>query len=372
MLHVDIPTPADLKMLVSFRDDICVSIYLPTTPLTPDAQKDRIALKNAAKQAADQLQARKVGKRRTADLIDELDDLVDDDVFWRFQARSLAVLASPENVRTFRLPNDLNPVVEVADRFYLKPLLRSVTFPNACYVLALDQGPTRLIDVSANLPPEEVKVEGMPRDAPSSVGKSSLGRRAPGRRIQGSEGQKVRLRQFARAVNQALHGFLAGSELPLVLAATRPLEPIYRSVNSYPHLAEEFIEGSPSELSDVQLAQRVRPILDAIYRDKLANWKQRFDAMEKVGRATGDIAQAAVAATAGAVDSVLVAIDQLVHGTIDEKGAVTFADASGPATYQVVDEIANRVILTGGEVLAVRTDDIPRGKPLAAILRWPV
>src|SRR5215468_2273937 len=143
MLHLDIPTQADLKMLVSFRDDICVSIYLPTTPLTPDAQKDRIALKNAAKRAADQLQARKVGKRGAADLIDELNDLVADDVFWRFQARSLAVLASPENVRTFRLPNDLNPVVEVADRFYLKPLLRSVTFPNACYVLALDQGPTR-------------------------------------------------------------------------------------------------------------------------------------------------------------------------------------------------------------------------------------
>ena len=65
-------------------------------------------------------------------------------------------------------------------------------------------------------------------------------------------------------------------------------------------------------------------------------------------------------------------IDQVVHGAIDENGAVTFADAPGPNTYPIVDEIANRVILTDGNVLAVRTDDIPQRKALAAILRWPM
>jgi hypothetical protein len=372
MLYVDIPTPADLKSLITFRTDICISIYLPTTPLTQDAQKDRIALKNATKQAAEESLGHGADKRRVAELIEELDDLVDDNAFWRFQARTLAVLASPENVRTFRLPNDLKPIVEVADRYYLMPLLRAVTFPNACYILALDQGPTRLIDVSADLPAQEVKVQGMPRNAASSVAKSSLAGRSPSRRIQGSEGQKVRLRQFARAVDRALRGLLSGSELPLVLAATRPLEPIYRSINTYPHLARAYIEGSPSESSDAQLAERVRPILDSIYRDKLADWKTRFDVMDKAGRTTCDIAQAARAATVGAVDSVLVAIDQVVHGTIDPNGKATFADAAGPNTYPVVDEIANRVILSDGKVLAVRTDDIPQGKPLAAILRWPM
>jgi hypothetical protein len=38
----------------------------------------------------------------------------------------------------------------------------------------------------------------------------------------------------------------------------------------------------------------------------------------------------------------------------------------------VVDEIARRVWLAGGTVLAVRQDDIPGRGPVAAILRYPI
>jgi hypothetical protein len=36
----------------------------------------------------------------------------------------------------------------------------------------------------------------------------------------------------------------------------------------------------------------------------------------------------------------------------------------------VEDEIAHRVLLSGGRVVSVRQADIPQGKPLAAILRY--
>jgi hypothetical protein len=38
--------------------------------------------------------------------------------------------------------------------------------------------------------------------------------------------------------------------------------------------------------------------------------------------------------------------------------------------YGVVDEIARRVWLNGGQVLAVRRDDIPGNGAVAAILRY--
>ena len=373
MLHVDIPTPAELKALIAHRGDICVSIYLPTTPQTTGADRDRIELKDAAKRAIEELEEAGADKRRVAALSEHLDDLVDDEEFWRFQAHSLCVLATPENVRTFRLPNALESLVEVADRFFLKPLMRSVTFPNACYVLALDPAhPTRLIEVSAGLPAEEVNLSELPRDAASSVGKGSISKRGPIGRIQGSEGQKVRLRQFARAVDTALRAFLHGKDVPLLLAATEPIDSIYRSVNTYPHLAKQTIEGSPGGTTDAQLAERARPILDGIYAEQLAGWAQRYEALEKDGRTSGDVAQAARAATAGAVESILVDIDDIVHGTVAADGAVTFADGPGPGTYGIVDEIADRVIMNGGPVLAVRKADIPEGKSLAAILRYAI
>lgn len=67
-------------------------------------------------------------------------------------------------------------------------------------------------------------------------------------------------------------------------------------------------------------------------------------------------------------------MDQAVHGTVDEAdGSVTLAESAGAETYGVADEVARRVLASGGEVLAVRADGMPEpGKPVAAILRFPL
>ena len=373
MLYVDIPSVADLKSLAAYRNDLCVSIYLPTTPVSQETRGDRIELKNLAKEAHRQLEAANADKRRVSALMEHIDDLIDDDEFWKFQARSLAILATPDNVRTFRVPNALTSIVEVSDRFHLKPLLRTVTFPNTCFVLALAEGAVRVIQVSADLPPGTVHVDGMPKDAASAVGRSTVNDRSPSGRIQGSEGQKVLLRQFARSVDNALRGLLTGIDIPLVLAATEPLSSIYRSVNSYAHLASAGIDASPSQLSDGDLANRARAILDGVYRHEIEQWQKTFATRENEGRVTTDIAQAARAATFGAVETMLVDIDEVVAGTIDEAdGRVTFAASADATGYGVVDEIAGRVMRSGGRVLGVRKTDIPGGKSLAAILRYPI
>jgi hypothetical protein len=259
----------------------------------------------------------------------------------------------------------------VSDRFHLKPLLRAVTFPHCAYVLALSENAVRLLEVSADLPVAEVQVPGMPADAASAAGKSSLADRSPSGRIQGSEGKKVRLSQYARKVDGALRGLLAGSGVPIILAAAQPLAALYRAVNSSPDLADAGIDGNPETTSDGELASRARAVLDDLYRAQLASWRETFAARARQGRATTDVAQAARAATAGAVDSILVDIDRHLPGTVDDTtGAVALTDA--PGSYGVVDEIARRVLLARGRVLAVRADDIPDGAPLAAILRYPV
>jgi Bacterial archaeo-eukaryotic release factor family 11 len=373
MLYVDLPTAAELETLAAHRGGPSVSIYLPTTPLTQEAAADRVALKNLAREAARQLREAGADKRLLASLEEQLDDLVDDDAFWRFQARSLAVLATPEHAHTFRLPSALAPTVEASDRFHLKPLLRAVSFPQAAYVLALSENAVRLVEVSADLPAATAKVDGMPSSAAAAVGKASINDRSPSGRIQGSEGKKARLRQFARQVDQALRPLLAGGEVPLLLATAHTLGPIYRSVNSYPHLAAATLEGNPETLSDAELARLARPVLDGLHRERLAAWRELFAAREAQDRATTDVAVAARAATQGAVDSLLVDIDRSVPGTVDEAtGAVAFADRPGAGSYGVADEIARRVLAARGRVLAVREDDIPRGQVLAAILRYPV
>lgn len=371
MLYLDIPSMADLTTLAGHRGDMSMSICLPTTPVTQETEADRILLKNLAREGLNQLEG--ADKRRVAALAEELDDLIDDDEFWCFQAHGLVIYVTPDNLRTFRVPNALKPLVEVSDRFHLKPLLRSITFCNACYVLALADGGVRLIEVSADLPAVEVRLAGMPRDAASAVGKASIAVRSYSGRLGGSEGKKVRLRQYARQVDAALRGLLSGNDIPLVLAAVDSLGAIYRSVNSYPHLLPEGLEGNPERKSEAELASAARVLLDEVYRGRITAWRTLFEQRGNEGRASADIAQVARAATFGAVHSLLVDMDQVVHGTVAETdGAVTLAAGPSADSYGVVDEIARRVLLSGGQVLSVRQADIPEGQPLAAILRYPV
>jgi hypothetical protein len=369
-LHTDIPTRSEVERLLVTRDPCCVSAYLPTSPITQDAQADRIELKNLVAEATGQMEAAAADRGAVADVRESLDALVEDDDFWAEQARSLAVFASPASLRTFRLPSRLSSVVEVADRFYVKPLLRAVTFPQAAFVLALAAGSVRLVEVSREGPPFTVDVPDLPADAASAAGKASLADRSPSARLQGSEGQKVRLRQFARKVDQALRGVLTGLELPLILAATEPLESIYRSLNSYPHLVEHGIPGNPDRASDADLAAAARTVLDEVYAAELSAIRDVFDVRFSHGRASTDVATVARTATYGAVDTLLVDIDEKLPGQVDEdSGAVTFAEDDA-VSYGVVDELARRVLLTGGRVLAVRGDEVPGGGPVAAILRY--
>ena len=368
MLYVNIPSRADIERLGARRSSACLSLYLPTTPITQDAQADRIAMKNLVRSGLEQLAAMQVDKRTLAPIEEALGDMVEDDEFWRFQARSLAVFASEGETLSFRLPNALESHVVSGDRYFIKPLLRAVTVPQSAFVLALAQGGVRLVEVSGDLPAHGVRVNGMPTDVASAVGKASILDRSNSGRLQGSEGQKVRMGQYARLVDHALRSVLAGRETPLILAAAQPLNAIFRSVCSYPHLVKESIEGNPETTSDADLAQAARPVLDRLHQAELQALHSLYAARSAEGRTTTDVAQAARAATFGAVGTLLVDIDDVVPGQIDDQGRVSFEAGAGHTG--LVDQIACRALASGARVLGVRRADIPGGGSLAAILRY--
>jgi len=370
ILHTDVPTRAQLDRLLAARDPSSVSIYLPTSP-SSRGEAERIELKNLAAEAAGQLEEAGASRGDVAAIGDELADLVDDGDFWRHQARSLAVFVTPTTSTTFRLANDLTALVEVSDRFHLKPLLRAVTFPHTAFVLALAQGSVRLLEIAPDLDPAEVELADLPTDVASSVGKSSIRDPAPSRKLQGAEGRKTRMRQYARRIDEALRPLLNGLDLPLILAAAEPMDSIYRSVNSYPHLLATSLPGNPEAVSDAELAQSARGVLDDLYAAELDELQETYALRASQRRASSDIADVARAATFGLVDAVLVDIDEVVPGQVDEEtGAVSFDDGGDGVNYGVVDEIARRAWLNGGKVLAVRRDDIPGRASVAAILRY--
>jgi hypothetical protein len=348
-----------------------VTVYLPTEPDRQNSEAERIDLANLAAEALEDLKQNGLSRSALSAIELSLGDLIDDDDYWRYQARTLALFVNEHGLVAYRLPNQLPRALEVSDRFFIKPLLRTFTFPQAAFVLAISLNSVRLIEASPDLPPDRIEVPDLPTDVASAVGKSSIQDRTHYRRVGGSEGQKLRMRQYSRQINRALALVLSGHDLPLVLAGTDPIVSIYRSVNSYPHLMEETIPGNPDLKSDVELVAEVRPILDRIYADELADLHEVFGARQAQGRATCDTADIGRASTIGAVDTLFVDIEQSVPGDLDEEsGRITNSQSS--ATYDVTDAIARRVLASSGRVLAVRGEEVPGNGPVAALLRFPL
>ena len=370
-LHIDIPTRAQVDQLLTSRHPSSVSVYLPTDPASA-GQAERIELKNLATEAERQLRELKAADSDVAEIAASFGDILDDETLWRYQARSLALFVTPESLRTFRLPNRLVSLVQISDRFHLKPLLRSITFPQVAFVLALAENSVRLLELEGgNSQPWVVAVPDLPVSAADAIGQPTDEGRVARLKVRTSQGQNVRLGQYARQIDRALRPLLNGLDVPLILAAAEPTDSIYRSANTYPYLVPTSIPGNPEAIPDAELASAARSILDHLYADELRAFHELYQSRQSDGRVVQDIADVARMATYGAVDTVFVDIDEALPGSIDEDtGAVTFDAEDDAVNYGVVDEIARRVWLSGGKVLAVRRDDIPGQNSVAAILRY--
>lgn len=373
MLHVDIPTQSEITRLVAARGEAQVSIYVKTTPETQHIDAARTRLKQMTADVVAQLEAVGVAKRTIWPIEEQLDDLMDDDDFWRNQANSLALFVTSESLRSYRLPNHLTETVQVADRFHLKPLLRAVSMPQHAFILALAENEVRVIELLGDQPAQELRVPDLPKDAATVAGTANVNSRSYSGRHGGGEGQKHHLRQYCRQIDAALRGLLSGRSEPLILAATQPLLSIYRSVNSYAHLADAAIESSPVNMPPHDLGAAARSIVDGLNAASIAEFEALFAERGGENRAVSDVARAARAATFGAVETLLVDMDSVVPGLVDEEtGEITFDKKDTAVSYDVIDEIAGRVLANGGRVLAARRDDIPQGGELAAILRYAI
>lgn len=367
MWYLDIPTEHEIRALAELQESAVVSLYLPSTPITPDAQAEALAFRNLADEAVATLEKRPGLERADVEAItQQLTDLVDDSQFWATQANGLGVIATPERHWTFRLPHAPSPGAHVADRVHLLPLLAAGAQSQDCHVLCLSEGGVRLVDVAANLPPQEVRVPNLPVNAEGEVGPDSVSDRTFSKRLVGDEGKRVLVRQFARGVDDALRPLLRGDDRPLVLVAPRPIDSMFRQLCSYPHLLAEGVQANPDRWSLPEIAEAVQPVLLTHQANLDAELAGLLEARRGEGRVLEDMADIARAATAGAVDTLIVDRDNGERGLVADSGAL----ALDPAGGLVVDELARRTVLTGGRVLAVEAGRLPGASPTTAVLRY--
>src|SRR5262249_3473383 len=148
---------------------------------------------------------------------------------------------------------------------------------------------------------------------------------------------------------------------------------IFRSVNSYPHLAGRSLHGNPEASNDTELGEAAREVLDGVYADQLRELAERFEERSAAGRTAGEINDLARAPPFGAGDTLRVDTATRLGGRLDEgSGGLSLDGEERAGDLGVGAQPSGRAAPGGGAVRAVRADEVPGGGPEAAILRYPV
>nr|BFF12205.1 hypothetical protein GCM10025699_35080 [Microbacterium flavescens] len=328
----------------------------------------KIALRDAIDDAERRLSTLELPHGTGQEVVDALGSLLTDDDFWEHQSRSLVVFAAPGRLDAFRLADHAKDLVVVGDRFEIAPLLQAVSWSERAFVLQLSEGLVRLTEVAAGERVVEHPLS-LPEDHALMLTHAENDGRLDRQRAQGANGDRVERERYSRAVEEEVSRIVP-DDVPLVLSATTELEAAYRAVNTHPALHDDGIAPHPESLDDQKIERLARTVLDERRERETSEWKERFGTLRAQGLATSRLVEVAAAAAAAAIDELRFDLDADAAGTIDEFGRIERGEPGEAPS--LVDEIASRVLHSGGTVRAVRTKDLMDGSPVAATLRFPV
>jgi hypothetical protein len=382
---VELLTKDALRTLIRTHEPPCISIYQPTHRHHPDNQQDPIRFRNLVRAVEDSLRQKYSG-RDTRALLAPVEARTADAAFWNHALDGLAVLAAPGVLCVFQFQRPVKELAVVADSFHVKPLLRVVQSSDRYQVLCVTRHTARVFegnrDVldeldSATFPADIEAALGDHRTEPHlTVASYGTGTGGPGPMYHGhgsrkDETDKDTTRYF-RAVDRAVIAqFSKPSALPLVLAALPEHQPIFRELSQNPSLLECGVEGNPEALSVEQLRDAAWRAVEPQYLTRLAELAETFTAGLARQRATPDLADAARAAVEGRVAQLLVEADRVIPGRIDPTtGRISTAPIDDPEVGDLLDDLAEGVLRTGGEVVIVPRQRMPSSSGLAAILRY--
>lgn len=377
-------TAGSFRNLLSSHPPPCVSIYMPIEHGPRSLDENRLRYRHLLDTATKELAGRH-GTRELASLLEPLRELLQLE-FWAQQKAGLALFSCPRFSTYFNLPDRLEELVIVAASFHVRPLLALLQSNQHFFLLELSHKNARLFRGSrVGLAPvdlhgasESLETTLAAKEHPKSTTRHAGGRGASGASIvHGAHGDRTseeheETLRYLRSIDRSLLHELAEERSPLILAAPRELAALYRQVSRYPGLAEEVVQGNHDHTSVHELFERTWPVVQAELARRTQEKLEAYERQMHQGRATAELSAIARYAVQGRVRELFLAQGENLWGRFDrESGALELAPRGERLLGDdVLDDIAEAVLMRGGEVLSIDKDDMPAQATVAALLRW--
>lgn len=279
--------------------------------------------------------------------------------------QGLAVFRSPELFATYQIPAAVPELVVVSGTFHTRPLVRYLNSNRHFFLLALSPSAVGLYE---GTPEGLVALEptGLPKDVRVALEDSQ------GRAHLSGQGEPPALLRYFRSLDRALRNLLEDERVPLILAGHPEHQALYASASRYPELIDEGIEGDVERMDVRDLHRRALAILENHFRELEGALYARLESALISGNGGVDLREVAHAAVHGRVRALLHAEGEHLWGKLDRAtGALELRERQMDAEdAEVLDDLAEIVLLRGGDVFEVPPETLPSHSPVAAIYRY--
>ena len=374
------PTTADLRALLAPHRPPCISLYEPTHRSYPaSSQEDPVRYRDLLHRAEESLRER-YPAREIQPVVRKLEQFASDTDFWIQAVSGLAIFGSADDLKIFKLQQPVPELLSVADRFQIKPLIRSIQRDGRYQVLALTLTEAKLYEGTRDTL-DPVDLAGVPATIVEALGPhltephskvtrghgGGAGGKTPMHHGQGGRKDERPLdrERFFRVIDREVMDRASKvSHLPLVLAALPEHQTHFRALSHNPFLVATGIAVNPASLTPGELRDAAWKAIDPYFEKRLSALLDAYGAASGHGRGSDQLQEIAAALAEGRVGTLLLEADRRIPGSAGADGR------GNPEDSDALDDLAEAALSTGAEVIVLPPDRMPSKTGAAAVFRY--
>ena len=377
---MDIMVKNDLNDLMQQRDaGPFIAIYLNTEAVLNDLARRRLQLKQLIDEAQTQL-AQHFPKTDFTPFKTQLDNLTDDNAFWlQHTGPQTGLLVNAESLRRFDLQIPTQNHVSVNSMPPIRPILADRQQQFDFDLLALSETAIALYHQRQG---DFVEVE-LPADAPVTM-QQALGEEkrggdlnfnsspAHGVNYHGhnakAEERAVDQRNYYLQVDQYVRERSQQSQRPLVLMGLPTNQAAFRKLSKNPYLSQHLmVDRSPNGLTTADIQTATEPVQTKWHTQLADILLERYDDANSRQLALADPFEMITPALHGRIDTLIVADNAQVSGTMSATGLATTGNA---LPDNLIDDLVDVVMSKQGQIRIIPADRMPVETAALALLRY--
>jgi len=361
-----------------------ITLYQTTHRTSPDNKQDSLRFKNLVNQVEKSLKEQGF-KNEVLKICEPLHHILEDKEFWINSYDGICVLVNPHQCIVYKLDIPVQELAIVADSFHIKPLIRIFQGAQTYLILGLSKHEFHLYQADKHkiLPIEfEEHVITKSKDllgdiySDISLTHGSYGGTKGAAIFHGFEDKQAEIdkdtEKFFSYVDQfVIKNYSQVLKVPLVLVAVNEHHSHFQKISKNSYLLEDGIRQSMESLDVDALRKKAWTLVNPMFTQKVKKEIEKFNYAKSNGTGSDDLETVIGAALENRIATIMIEEEMMIYGEIDPVNHQFKLSQPQNGMYNdILDDLAEMVLLSKGEVFVLTQKDMPTQSGVAATFRF--